>query len=157
MARRYWLMKSDPETYGLAHLKKERGGETCWDGVRNYKARNYMRDEMRVGDGVLFYHSNADPPAVVAVAEVVREARPDPTQFDARSRYHDPKATRENPRWFAVDIKLDRELGRPVELPRMRESKALAQMELLKRGSRHSVQKVSAAEWKAILKMGGLG
>ena len=156
MAKRYWLVKSDPDTYGLADLEKERGKTTCWDGVRNYKARNHMRDEMKLGDGVLFYHSQADPPAVVATAKVAREAHPDPTQFDPKSRYHDPKATREEPRWFAVDIKLDRKLKRPVALPEMRERPGLEGMELLKRGSRHSVQKVSAAEWKLVLKMGGL-
>ncbi len=156
MARGYWLMKSDPETYGLEDLKKEKKRTTCWDGVRNYKARNYMRDEMRVGDGVLFYHSMADPPAVVATAKVVREAYPDPTQFDERSRYHDPKATREAPRWFAVDIQLDRVLKEPVGLPRMREAGGLRRMELLQRGSRHSVQRVRADEWKLVLKMGGL-
>jgi predicted RNA-binding protein with PUA-like domain len=156
MPRRYWLMKSDPDTYGLPHLKKETNRTTCWDGVRNYKARNYLRDEIREGDGVLFYHSQADPPAVVATATVVRDGYPDPSQFDRRSQYHDPKATQQAPRWFAVDIKLDKELKRPVGLPEIRETRALSGMDLLKRGSRHSVQQVRAAEWKAILKLGGL-
>ncbi|MDH3222777.1 MAG: EVE domain-containing protein, partial [Gemmatimonadota bacterium] len=102
MARQYWLVKSEPEAYSIDDL--ERDGKTFWDGIRNYSARNLMRDKMKVGDRVLYYHSNANPPGVVGIAEVVTASYPDHTQFDPESRYHDPKATEEKPRWFMVDI-----------------------------------------------------
>ena len=151
MPRHYWLMKSDPDTFGLRHLKKSPGRTTCWDGVRNYQARNLLRDEIRLGDGVLFYHSRVQPPAVVALARVVRAGYPDPTQFDRRSRYHDPAADRSDPRWYAVDIPLDRELQRPVTLPQMRATAGLDGMVLLRKGSRLSVQPVTVGEWKIVL------
>jgi len=151
MPRRYWLMKSDPDTFGLPHLKKSPARTTCWDGVRNYQARNLLRDEIRVGDGVLFYHSQVQPPAVVALVRVVRAGYPDPTQFDGRSKYHDPASDPSDPRWYAVDIRLDRELQRPVTLPEMRETPGLHEMVLLRKGSRLSVQPVTAAEWKIVL------
>ena len=154
MPRRYWLMKSDPDTFGLRHLKKSPGRTTCWDGVRNYQARNLLRDEIRLGDGVLFYHSQVQPPAVVATARVVQAGYPDPTQFDGRSRYHDPASDRSDPRWYAVDIRLDRELQRPVTLPEMRETPGLDNMVLLRKGSRLSVQPVTASEWKIVLGLG---
>jgi predicted RNA-binding protein with PUA-like domain len=153
MPRHYWLMKSDPDTFGLRHLKKSPGRTTCWDGVRNYQARNLLRDEIRLGDGVLFYHSRVQPPAVVALARVVRAGYPDPTQFDRRSRYHDPAAERSDPRWYAVDIRLDSELQRPVTLPEMRATAGLEEMVLLSKGSRLSVQPVTASEWKIVLRL----
>jgi predicted RNA-binding protein with PUA-like domain len=153
MPRHYWLMKSDPDTFGLRHLKKSPGRTTCWDGVRNYQARNLLRDEIRLGDGVLFYHSRVQPPAVVALARVVRAGYPDPTQFDRRSRYHDPAAERSDPRWYAVDIRLDSELQRPVTLPEMRATAGLEEMVLLRKGSRLSVQPVTAGEWKIVLRL----
>ena len=156
MPRRYWLMKSDPETYGLRQLKREPKRTTCWDGVRNYQARNFLRDQIKKGDGVLFYHSRSDPPAVVATARVVRDGYPDPSQFDERSRYYDAKSTQDNPRWFAVDIRLERELKRPAELPDIRKAPGLRKMVLIRPGSRLSVQPVTPQEWKIILKMGGL-
>lgn len=152
MARRYWLLKSDPEDFGLPGLKKSPGRTTRWDGVRNYQARNLLRDEVRVGDGVLFYHSRSNPPAVVATARVVRSGYPDPTQFDRRSRYHDPKASRAEPRWYAVDIRLEQELPREVALPELRNVPALNEMVLLNR-SRLSVQPVTPAEWKTVLRL----
>jgi predicted RNA-binding protein with PUA-like domain len=121
-----------------------------WDGVRNYQARNYLRDDFREGDGVLFYHSQIQPPAVVATATVVRAGYPDPTQFDRRSPGFDPKARKDEPRWVAVDIRLDEELPRPVTLTEMREVEGLEEMVLLRKGSRLSVQPVTAAEWKII-------
>jgi predicted RNA-binding protein with PUA-like domain len=154
MARRYWLLKSDPETFGLAHLERSRRRTTMWDGVRNFQARNYLRDEMRVGDGVLFYHSQTRPPAVVATAEVVRSGYPDPTQFDPASPGHDPKSTRAAPRWFAVDIRLEQEFGAPVTLPQLRSTRGLDRMLLLRRG-RLSVQPVTAREWKIVTRLGG--
>lgn len=155
MARRYWLMKSDPDAYGLDDLKREPSQTTRWDGVRNYQARNLLRDEIRPGDGVLFYHSQSDPPAVVATAVVVKAGYPDPSQFDRRSRYYDPDSNPDSPRWYAVDIRLDRELRTPVDLPRMRATPALRNMVLLRKGSRLSVQAVTAEEWTTILRLGG--
>jgi predicted RNA-binding protein with PUA-like domain len=153
MARRYWLMKSDPDTFGLAHLAKSPDQTTCWDGVRNYQARNLLRDEVRVGDRVLFYHSQVQPPAVVAVARVTRGGYADPTQFDRRSRYHDPKSDRADPRWYAVDIRLERELERAVTLPEMRAQAGLGEMVLLRKGSRLSVQPVTRGEWGIVMKL----
>ena len=153
MSRQYWLMKSDPDTFGLEHLARSSDRTTCWDGVRNYQARNLLRDEMRVGDGVLFYHSQVQPPAVVGIARVVRAGYPDPTQFDGRSRYHDPASDRSDPRWYAVDIRLESEMARPVTLPEMRETPGLEDMVLLRRGSRLSVQPVTADEWKIVRKL----
>jgi len=155
MARRkYWLMKSEPEVYGLDHL--ERDGTTAWDGVRNYRARNLMRDEMQVGDGVLYYHSNADPPAVVGLARVASEAHPDETQFDKRSRYYDPKASRSAPRWMCVDIGFVARFERPVTLPELRADTKVEGMALLQKGQRLSVQPVTPAEWRHICKLGGV-
>ncbi|MDH3626966.1 MAG: EVE domain-containing protein [Acidobacteriota bacterium] len=153
MATRFWLFKSDPDEFGLSHLMKCPEQTTLWDGVRNYQARNYMR-EMKSGDGVLFYHSQTKPPAVVAIAKVVREAYPDPTQFDPLSKYHDAKSSRDEPRWSVVDIRLESALDRAVTLPEMREEPALTDMELLRKGSRLSIQPVRSAEWKRIRAMG---
>ena len=153
MARRYWLLKSDPGDFGLNELARSPGQTTDWDGVRNYQARNFLRSEMRVGDGVLFYHSQSKPPAVVATAKVVRSGYPDPTQFDRRSKYHDPKSSRSDPRWYAVDIRLDRKLDRAVSLPEMRETPGLEEMVLLRRG-RLSVQPVTLEEWKIVQRLG---
>jgi predicted RNA-binding protein with PUA-like domain len=150
MARRYWLMKTDPETFSIEDFKNSPGRATVWDGVRNYQARNLLRDEVRVGDGVLFYHSQADPPAVVGTAQVSGAARPDPTQFDPRSAGHDPQADPGAPRWYAVEIRLVEELERPVSLPAIRDTPGLEQMVLLRR-SRLSVQPVTEQEWSIVL------
>lgn len=154
MAKRYWLLKSDPETFGLRHLKASPGASTMWDGVRNYQARNYLRDDVKLGDGVLFYHSQIQPPAVVATAQVIRAGYPDPTQFRPRGKGRDPKSTRDNPRWFAVDIQLDTEFTRPVTLPEMRETPGLEEMFLLRKGSRLSVQPVTSGEWRIVKRLG---
>ena len=156
MARRYWLLKSDPDSFGLSHLKRSRGQTTCWDGVRNYQARNLLRDGLKKGDGVLFYHSQIAPPAVVATARVVRAGYPDPTQFSRRSKYYDAKSSRVSPRWYAVDIQLDRELSGDVTLPEIRETPGLEEMVLVQRG-RLSVQPVTPAEWKIVLRLGSRG
>jgi predicted RNA-binding protein with PUA-like domain len=153
--RRYWLVKSEPESFSIQHLARAPRQTTFWDGVRNYQARNLLR-EMQVGDGVLFYHSNADPPAVAGTATVVAAAAPDPTQFDPKSDKHDPGSTKDEPRWYGVEIKLDGVFPRPVPLDELRKVAALEQMVLLQR-SRLSVQPVTAAEWKVIVKMGGAG
>jgi len=154
MAKRYWLLKSEPSTFSFDDLCKSPNQTTCWEGVRNYQARNWMR-EMKAGDEAVFYHSNADPPAAVGTAVIVREAYPDPFQFDAKSRYHDPKSNPESPRWDAVDVRYGRAFARPVGLPELRQQKALAKMELLRKGSRLSVQPVTAKEWSAILRLAG--
>ena len=152
--RRYWLFKSDPDTFGLADLERSPDQTTCWDGVRNYQARNMLRDEIRRGDGVLFYHSQIKPPSVVATARVVRAGYPDPTQFDPREPGHDAKSSPDDPRWYAVDIRLDRRLRRPVELPAMRDAAGLDEMVLLRKGSRLSIQPVTKEEWSIILRLG---
>jgi predicted RNA-binding protein with PUA-like domain len=154
MARRYWLMKSEPESFSIHDLQRAPAQTTFWDGVRNYQARNLLRDDLQVGDGVLFYHSNADPPAVVGTAQVARAGYPDPTQFDSKSGHHDPDARLDNPRWYVVDVKLDQIFKRAVGLPELRETAGLADMVLLRKGSRLSVQPVTAREWNLIVKLG---
>lgn len=151
---RHWLMKSEPDVFSIDDLAKARKQTTGWDGVRNYQARNLLRDEIAVGDGVLFYHSSVDPPAVVGLARVVKAGYPDPTQFDAKSDYYDKDSKPDDPRWFSVDIAFDRKLARPVTLPELRAEPALGDMVLLRRGSRLSVQPVTPAEWKRILALG---
>jgi predicted RNA-binding protein with PUA-like domain len=153
MAKRYWLMKSEPGVFSIEDLAKAPRQTTFWDGVRNYQARNLLRDEVQVGDGVLFYHSSADPPAVAGTATVARAGYPDPTQFDAASDHHDADSPRDNPRWFAVDIIWESTFPRPVPLDELRETAGLEQMVLLRR-SRLSVQPVSPQEWKIIVKLG---
>ena len=155
MAKRYWLLKSEPNTFSIDDLAKSPKKTTCWEGVRNYQARNLMR-EMKKGDEVIFYHSSADPPAAVGTATIVRAAYPDSYQFDPKSKYYDAKADPENPRWEMVDVRYGRRFARAVTLPELREQKSLAKMELLRRGNRLSVQPVTAKEWRAILKLGGL-
>lgn len=152
----YWLMKTEPGTFSWDDLKKSPRKTTMWEGVRNYQARNLLRDQIKKGDMVLFYHSNANPPGVVGTAKVVKEGYPDPTQFDRKSKYYDPRSDPEKPRWFVVDIKMDRALKRAVTLPELRETKGLEKMVLLRKGSRLSVQPVSAKEWKVVLGAGGL-
>ena len=148
---RTWLMKSEPDVYGYDDL--ERDGRTPWDGIRNYQARNFMRDEMAIGDRVLFYHSNATPPGVAGLAEVVSEPYPDPTQFDPDSPYHDPKATREEPRWMLVDIAPVRRLPRLVALAEIKADPALADLALVRRGNRLSVMPVGDEEADRIVAM----
>lgn len=146
----YWLMKSEPDVYSFDDLKKDK--KTHWDGVRNYMARNNMR-MMKKGDSAFFYHSNAAPPAVVGIVKVVKEAYPDPNQFDKSSKYYDPKATPEAPRWDVVEVKFERRLDHPVPLDVIKQIPALKDMDLLKLG-RLSVGKVTSAEWKTIVKLG---
>ncbi len=148
---RYWLMKSEPDAYSIDDLEREPSGATGWDGVRNYQARNFMRDGMKVGDGILFYHSNAKPPGVAGIARVVREAYPDPTQFDPDSRYFDPKSKTEDPRWLHVDIAHERTFSRLIPLDELKETPGLEELPLVKRGNRLSVMPVSDDEWRLIL------
>jgi predicted RNA-binding protein with PUA-like domain len=143
-------MKSEPDEVSIDDLVREL--RVPWTGVRNYQARNYMRDDMRVGDGVLFYHSSCPEPGVAGLAEVASAAYPDETQFDPKSKYHDPKATRDAPRWLHVDVALVRKT-RLLPLAEMRERKELASMVVLKRGNRLSITPVTAPEWRAVLKL----
>lgn len=152
-ATQYWLMKTEPTSYSIQHLAKEKKKTTHWDGVRNYQARNYMRDEMKLGDKVLVYHSNANPPAVAGVATIVRESYPDHTSWDPKDKHYDDKSTPQNPRWFMVDIKLEQIFKEPIALDDLREVKALKDMELLRKGSRLSVQPVRKKEFDAIVKL----
>jgi predicted RNA-binding protein with PUA-like domain len=151
---RYWLMKSEPSAFSIQDLQKIRGQTTSWDGVRNFQARNFMR-AMKKGDQVLFYHSNADPPAVMGIAEVVKEAYPDDTAFDPKDIHYDPKSTPAKPLWDMVDIKLVRIFPVPISLDRLRDEPKLKRMELLRKGSRLSVQPVRPEEWAIVLKLAG--
>ena len=147
----YWLMKSEPDEFSIDDLVRAPKQSTPWFGVRNYMARNYMRDSMRVGDGVLFYHSSCEIPGIAGLATVASTPYPDDSQFDRKSPYYDAKATRESPRWMLVDVKLDRKT-RLMPLEEMRTYPALADMVTLKRGNRLSITPVTAAEWKFIVK-----
>lgn len=150
---RYWLVKSEPDCFSIQDLAAAKGKTTYWDGVRNYQARNFMRDDMRPGDRVLYYHSSAEPPAVVGTATVVKPGYPDFTAEDKAADHYDPKHTAKNPIWYMVDIRLDEVFPRILPLEELREVAELKDMELLKRGSRLSVQPVREAEFEAIVKL----
>ncbi len=152
--RQYWLMKSEPDVYSIDDL--ERDGSTYWDGVRNYQARNLMRDKMRLGDGVLYYHSNATPPGIVGLAKVSKESYPDPTQFDPKNKYYDPKSKEDDPRWYLVDIEYHATFPEMLSLGFLREQESLEGMALLRKGQRLSVQPVSASEWRTVCKLAGV-
>jgi predicted RNA-binding protein with PUA-like domain len=149
----YWLVKSEPEVFSIDDLAAAPQQTTSWDGVRNYQARNTLRDKMKLGDRVLFYHSSTEPTAIVGIATVAREGYPDPTALNPKSDHYDPAATKENPRWYMVDLKLEQVFARPLPLAELRGVKALAKMELLRKGSRLSVQPVTKAEFEAVLKL----
>jgi predicted RNA-binding protein with PUA-like domain len=145
---RYWLFKSEPESFSIDDL--ERDGRTEWSGVRNFQARNLMR-EMKLGDRGFFYHSNAKPPGIVGICEVVAEAHPDSTQFDRASEYYDGSSRAGNPKWWCVDVKFVQRLPRMISLDELRSIPELAYMPLLQRGQRLSVQPVTSDEWERIL------
>ena len=149
----YWLFKSEPACFSFAHLEKSADRLTGWDGVRNFQARNYLRDDIKLGDGVLFYHSSADPPGIAGIAEVVQAGHPDPTAFDPKADHYDPKSDPAAPTWYQVTIRAVRPVEPMLALPQLRTVPALAEMELLRKGSRLSIQPVTTAEWKAILKL----
>ncbi len=149
----YWLMKSEPDEFSIDDLAAAPDQTAAWDGVRNYQARNMLRDQVRVGDQVLFYHSSCVPPGVAGIAEVVREAYPDPSALDPDSPYHDPRAEGSEPRWFCVDVRFVRRFDRLISLARLREEPGLAGMKLLQRGNRLSVMPVSPAHWSLILSL----
>ncbi len=147
---RYWLIKSEPFAYSIDDLARDR--KTAWTGVRNYQARNFMRDRMKPGDRALFYQSNCDEPGIVGIAEVAGTAYPDETQFDRRSEYYDAASTREAPRWFNVDFRFVKKT-RLLPLDELRRHKALAKMRVLARGNRLSITPVERAEWAYISKL----
>ena len=151
----YWLMKTEPDVFSIDDLMKAPNQTEHWDGIRNYQARNFMKDQMQVGDKVLFYHSNAKPSAIVGTAVISREGYPDDSAWDPEGEYFDPKSTPEHPVWMMVDVQFESRFTEPLPLERLREVPALAEMMLLKRGSRLSVQPVTAAEFKAVLKLAG--
>ncbi len=148
----YWLMKSEPGEFSIDDLYRRPERSEHWDGVRNYQARNFMRD-MKKGDQVLFYHSNCETPGVVGIARVVREAYPDHTAFDPDDPHYDPKSDPENPRWLMVDVQYVRKLRRTIPLQELKENPELAAMALVRKGNRLSVMPVSEAEWQAVLEM----
>lgn len=147
----YWLMKSEPDVFSIDDLKQVR--VEPWDGIRNYQARNFMRDDMRIGDQAFFYHSNCDEPGIVGIMKVASKPYPDHTQFEPDSRYHDPKSDPGNPRWILVDVRFVRKLKRTVTLAEMRQEPELEGMRLLMRGNRLSVMPVDKPHWDHILGM----
>ncbi len=149
----YWLLKSEPDVFGIDALAHAPRRTTGWEGVRNYQARNMLRDDFRQGDLAFFYHSSCEVPGVAGIVKVVREAYPDPTQFDAQSEYYDAKSTRAAPRWFSVDVQLEKRFEPVITLPELREhaAGALREMLILQRGNRLSVTPLTAAEWRCIV------
>ncbi|MGZ3789965.1 MAG: EVE domain-containing protein [Bacteriovorax sp.] len=146
---KYWLMKSEPDVFSIDHLKTKK--KSGWDGVRNYQARNFMRDEMKKGDMVLFYHSSCDVPGVAGLARVSKESHPDPTQFDSKSDYYDPKATVDQPRWFMVEVEFVEKFDEVITLATLKGEKALSNMPLVQKGSRLSINPVTEKEYKTIV------
>lgn len=146
---KYWLMKSEPDVFSIDDLARK--GREQWDSIRNYQARNMMRDEMRIGDEVFFYHSSCEQPAIVGIARVCSEPYPDPTQFDRKSNYYDPKSTKDNPRWILVDIEFIRKLERPMPLTEIKSHAALTDMIVARRGNRLSIMPVEPHHWHYIL------
>lgn len=149
----YWLIKSEPEVFSIEDLARQK--TTGWDGIRNYQARNFMRDQMQIGDKVLFYHSNTEPPGIVGLAEVTQLGLIDPTQFDPTSKYYDPKSSPENPRWVMVSLAFLERFEQMLSLSELREMPELEGMLLLQRGTRLSIQPVSEAHFKLICQRGG--
>ena len=151
---KYWLMKSEPDVFSFEDLKKRPKKTEPWNGVRNYQARNFMRDEMKIGDLILFYHSSCEIPGVAGIAKVSSKAYPDSTQFDPKSEYFDPKATLENPRWFLVDVTFESNLKKLVPLEEIKKQKKLEGMRLLQRGNRLSILPVTREEFEYIKNLG---
>lgn len=154
MAKQYWIVKSEPESFSIDDLAKAKNKTTYWDGVRNYQARNFMRDGMKLGDQVLFYHSNCEPTAVVGVCEVAKEAYPDFTAFDPEDPHYDPKSKKDSPAWMMVDLKFVEKFKHPVTLDEIKNNPKLKDMRLVQRGNRLSVFPVEKNEFEEIIKMG---
>ena len=151
---KYWLMKSEPDVFSIDQLAKDK--TSLWDGVRNYQARNFMMNDMSIGDQVLFYHSNAKPPGVAGLATISKEAIPDPTQFIKKSEYYDPKATKEKARWYCVEVKFKKSFKSFVALDELKKNKSLKDMMVTKKGQRLSIQPVTKKEFETVCKLGGL-
>ncbi len=149
---KYWLMKSEPDVFGIDHLKACPKKTDHWDGVRNYQARNMMRDEMKKGDQVFFYHSNCDEPGVVGIMEVVKEGYVDHTAFNPEEKYYDPKSDPDKPRWYMVDVKYKRKLKRTITLSELKEARALEDCPLVRKGNRLSIMPITKKQWDYILK-----
>jgi len=149
----YWLVKTEPSCFSIDDLNKRPKKTEPWDGVRNYQARNMLRDEMKIGDQTFFYHSNCDVPGIVGIAEIVKEGYPDTTAFDPNEKHFDPKSDPKNPRWFLVDVKLVKKFNRTISLQELRENPMLADMLLLRKGNRLSVTPVSKTHWDFVLAM----
>ena len=149
---KYWLLKSEPSAFSLQDLKNSPKGTASWDGIRNYQARNHIRDDMKAGDRVLYYHSSTKNPSIVGAATVTRESYPDHTAWDKKSPYYDKRSTPGNTVWCMVDVRFDEEFPNPLSLPDLRDIPALKNMTLLRKGMRLSVQPVSASEFEAVLK-----
>lgn len=147
----YWLFKSEPDTFSIDDLKARGATGEPWDGVRNYQARNMLRDEVQKGDLVFFYHSNTDVPGIVGIAEVIKPAFPDPSQFNPESDYFDPKATPENPRWFCPQVKFHSKFKGTISLDQLKQIPALADMALVRKGNRLSIMPVTADQWQFIM------
>lgn len=150
-ARRFWLMKSEPDAFSIEDLRRADRQTTCWDGVRNFQARNLLRDELAVGDGVLFYHSSADPPGVAGEAVVVRAGYPDTTAFEKKDPHYDPKSDPQNPTWYMVDVKFVRACRSLITLDRLKTIPALRSMMVVQKGRRLSVQPVTLQEWNTVM------
>ena len=146
----HWLLKSEPESYSIDDLARDK--TTFWSGVRNYQARNFLRDSIKKGDKVFFYHSNTEPPGIVGIAEVVREGYPDPTQFDKQDVHYDPASKKENPTWYVVDVRFVRKFDTLISLDMLKKIPGLEKMLVLQRGQRLSVQPVTEKEWEMVLK-----
>ena len=151
----YWLLKSEPDLFGLDHLRASPDQTAPWDGVRNYQARNFLRDQVKLGDLAFFYHSRTQAPAIVGICEVVREAYTDPIQYLPTSPYYDPKSDPAKPRWMAVDVRFVRQLARPVTLAQLKAEPTLAGMRVVMPGMRLSVQPVAAEHWATVLRLAG--
>jgi predicted RNA-binding protein with PUA-like domain len=149
----YWLMKSEPETFGIDDLKKRPKQTEPWDGVRNYQARNMLRDRMKVGDQAFFYHSNCDVPAIVGIMEIVKAGYPDTSAFDPSDPHFDPKSDPKNPRWYRVDVRFVRQFKHIITLAELKSHQALAELPLVQRGNRLSVMPVTPQQWKFILSL----
>jgi predicted RNA-binding protein with PUA-like domain len=147
----YWLMKSEPDAYSIDDL--ERDGREPWDGIRNYQARNMMRDDMKIGDEVFFYHSNCKQPGIVGIMKVASAPYPDPTQFDKKSKYYDPKSPEDNPRWCLVDVEFIRKLSRTITLAEIKEAKGLDGLILTRKGNRLSIFPIEKKHWNKLLRM----
>jgi len=149
----HWLLKSEPDVFGIAHLEKRPGKTEPWDGVRNYQARNMMRDDMKKGDLAFFYHSNCKEPGIAGIVKIVRDGYPDHTAFDSKQKYFDPKSDPQNPRWYMVDVRHVRTLKRIITLTELKSHQELSDLPLLRRGNRLSVMPISNTHWKFILSL----